>query len=622
MSNLDSPPVVHGYHGQYLHIDVSGPAVAREPLAAHVLRRLLGGSGLGTYLVLRHGAAAGDALRPAAALVFAFSPLVGSPITTSAKLAVVSKSPLTERINDSLMSGAWAMAGKRCGCDAIVIQGRAAALSVLVIDDGSVRLDPARAIAGATCEETSRWLAARYGAHFESAVIGPAGERLVHYATLSHAGRHAGRGGTGAVLGSKNLKAILVRGTRSTTSAHPARLAQLARRLVTASVGPGTAKYRELGTVANLPVLNRLHALPVRNFQQGSIGGTEAWTPETLAHTHLHRRSSCVACTIGCTHGYSVRSESRGAETIARTEYENLFALGPLCGVEDPDAALRASHRCDQLGIDTISAGGTIAFAMECAERGVLDVPWLRFGSADAVLRSLDLIGSRDGLGDQLARGSRWLARRLGAGTLSFAPQVKGLELPGYEPRAMQTLALGLAVGSRGADHNRSGAAEADFSTDVDRRHLVADAARAAVQTEDTAALLDSLILCRFLRKSLGDVFPAAAEMLRLVTGWDVDARELESSAARIVTLKKLFNIRAGWTPAEDTLPDRFLEQVLPDDSMARLDRQQLAAAVQAYNLARGWSADGGIDPNTLDRWQLVGIWDELNARSAHVSFS
>ena len=267
---------------------------------------------------------------------------------------------------------------------------------------------------------------------------------------------------------------------------------------------------------------------------------------------------------------------------------------------------LKASQKCDDLGIDTISAGGTVAFAMECVERGLLDEPWLQFGSGTALLQALDLIARREGLGDSLANGSRSFARSLGGDALSFAPQVKGLEIPGYEPRTMQTLALGLAVGSRGADHNRSGAAEVDFSDRADRRHLTIEAARLAIETEDKGALLDSLILCRFLRNALDDFHEDAAEMLRLVTGWDVSADELRVTAQRIVTAKKLFNIRAGWTPAEDGLPARFLEQPLSDDTTARLSRTQLQAAIETYNQQRGWSTEGWVDRCRLAELDLL----------------
>jgi aldehyde:ferredoxin oxidoreductase len=276
-----------------------------------------------------------------------------------------------------------------------------------------------------------------------------------------------------------------------------------------------------------------------------------------------------------------------------RLEYENLFALGPLCGISDPDVVLAASKLCDELGLDTISTGGTIAFAMECAELGLINAGDLRFGNGDALLNTIQLVAGREGIGDLLAEGSRRAALSLGDGAIDFAPQVKGLEIPGYEPRALQTMALGFAVGTRGADHNRSGAYEADFSDRVDRRRLTPEAAVHAIETENKAALMDSLILCKFLRGVFADFYAEAAQMLHLVTGWKVTAQELKTTAERIVTAKKLFNIRAGWSPAEDTLPPRLLDRALEDDPAACLSREQLAAAIGAYNLGRGWSAEG-----------------------------
>ncbi len=234
---------------------------------------------------------------------------------------------------------------------------------------------------------------------------------------------------------------------------------------------------------------------------------------------------------------------------------------------------LRAVQRCDELGLDTISTGATIAFAMECVERGWLDEPWLTFGSGDALLRAIELIGSREGLGNLLAEGSRRAAEAIGHDSISIAPQVKGLEIPGYEPRALQTMALGFAVGARGADHNRSGAYEVDFSDKVDRRRVTPDDVRHAIETEDKAALMDSLIICKFLRGVFDDFHVETAAMLRSVTGWEVSADELRETARRIVAAKQEFNVLAGWTAAEDTLPDRFVTAPLPDDPAAVLDQ-------------------------------------------------
>ena len=582
-----------GYHGNYQRVDLTTRQSQPVALDESTLRGYLGGSGLGVKILLDEGAAEIEPLSPEAAIAFVFSPLVGSPLTTSAKFAVVSKSPLTGRINDSLASSGFAIAGKKAGCDALVLTGRAAEPSILIIDNGQVAIEPAEHLWGLTTTETQSQLSDQLGPDFQFAVIGPAGEKLVRYATISHDGRHAGRGGSGAVLGSKHIKAIAVRGDQRCEWARPEQLAQLAKKLSDKSFGPATAKYRELGTASNLLVFNRLNVLPTHNFQAGSFSNAAALSPEQLNVTRERTRTSCVACTIGCEHLYSLGKKDGDGAGQVRLEYENLFALGPLCGIDDAETVLAASRRCDELGLDTISAGGTIAFAMECAQRGYLDAPWLRFGNGPALLRALDEIVSGTDLGLRLAPGSRRLAHEIGHETIAFAPQVKGLEIPGYDPRGLQTMALGFAVGSRGADHNRSGAYEVDFSDAVDRRDVGPEAAVLAIETEDKAAIMDSLILCKFLRGVFEDYFAEAAEMLTLVTGWDVTADELRETAQRIVTSKKEFNIRAGWTPAEDTLPQRMLNTPLPDDSRAKLSHEKLQTLVEAYNVARGWTREG-----------------------------
>jgi aldehyde:ferredoxin oxidoreductase len=210
-------------------------------------------------------------------------------------------------------------------------------------------------------------------------------------------------------------------------------------------------------------------------------------------------------------------------------------------------------------------------------------------------MRALDLIASGEGIGRLMAEGSRHMALAIGQDTIEFAPQVKGLEIPGYDPRGLQTMALGFAVGTRGADHNRSGAYEVDFSEAVDRRNAGLESVPLAIETENKAALMDSLILCKFLRGVFEDFYAEAAEMLRLVTGWDVTPEELRATAARIVSAKKRFNIEAGWTPAEDTLPARLLTDALPEDARAQLSPERLASLVAAYNCARGWTAAGWL---------------------------
>jgi aldehyde:ferredoxin oxidoreductase len=596
--------MMFGYHGRYLGIDLTRGAAEWAPLGEDVLRRFLGGAGLGAYLLHREAPPGVDPLAPEAPLVFVLSPLVGTPLTTSAKFAVVAKSPLTNRLNDALSSSHFALAAKKCGGDALVLTGACREPSLLLIDDGRVSLRPAGDLWGLAIDEAEARLRERLGPQYHTAVIGPAGENRVRYATISHGSRHAGRGGLGAVMGSKRLKAVAVTGTQRVGLADPAAVVAAARELSQRSFGPATAKYRELGTVANLLTFNRLAALPTRNFQQGTFEGAAQLSGEELTAARRVARASCAACTIGCEHIYAAPG---GA---VRLEYETLFAFGPLCGVHDADTVLQAARRCDQLGLDTISTGATIAFAMECAERGLLGESGLRFGRGEMVLSLVERIGRREGLGDLLAEGTRRAAAALGGAAPDFAPHVKGLELPGYEPRALQTMALGFAVGSRGADHNRSGAYEVDFSARADRRHGTPEAARLAVETEDRAALIDSLILCKFLRGVFTDLFAESALLLGHVTGWDITAAELRTTARRIITAKKLFNIREGWTRDEDTLPRRFLAEGLPDGASggAVLPRPRLEAMVSAYYEARGWGADGSVPPEVVSALELADL--------------
>jgi aldehyde:ferredoxin oxidoreductase len=586
-----------GYFGQALVADVTDGTSEIVRLSDDVLRAYVGGAGLGVWLLHRLGPPGADPLGPQSPLAFVFSPLVGTPLTTSAKFAVVAKSPLTGMLTDALASSQFAIAGKLTGHDAIVIRGRAPEPSALLIDGDGARLINAAHLSGMTAAETDATLRRQLGRGWRVAAIGPAGERGVRYATISHDGRHAGRGGLGAVMGAKNLKAIAVRAATKVATADPRTVLAAAKDLRERSFGPATAKYRELGTLANLLAFNAIAALPTRNFQAANFEGApnlaeqEGDGTAEVAGMRKVARSSCASCTIGCEHIYRV-----GQGKKARVEYENVFALGPMCGVSDPDAVLAASARCDDLGIDTISAGGTIAWAMECAQRGLIDAPWLRFGDSAALLRALDEIGTRSTrLGSLLGEGSKRASGTIGADSQSFAPHVKGLEMPGYEPRTLHSMALGLAVNARGADHNRSGAYEADLSGDLDRLDGGDAHVAAAIETEDRAAVMDSLILCKFLRGVFTDPFPEWAALLSGVTGWDVTGDELHETARRIVMAKRAYNIREGWRPEDDWLPERLLNEplTLPSGRVATLTADRLRAMIDAYYKSRGLGTDG-----------------------------
>ena len=631
----------HGYRGAALVVDLTTGEHRWDPIPDRVLRATIGGIGLGTWLLHQYGAPEVDsdgailtdaerlrlldsAFEPENPLIFVSSPLVGTRLTTSSKFAVLTRSPLTGFIADGLSSSHLAVELKRACGDALVILGKAPEPTLLHINgDSPPRLLPAGDLLGLSTSDTEVAVKERLDDGTRRPVrvasIGPAGERLVRFASIANdGGRQAGRCGPGAVMGSKNLKAIAVRGRPDADPpvADSSGLREYARDLSRRSLGAATAKYRELGTIANVSVFNRLGTLPTRNFQQSTFEMADDVSGEVLHQTRATRTAHCANCTIGCEKIISVASkegdsESAGNRESARLEYESLFALGPLVGVGDPDAVIRAVKRCDELGIDTISTGGAIAWAIESSERGLLPKTLggenvngglpvsLHFGNGEAVLALLDDIGHRRGyLGNLLADGTRLAALSVGGGSEKWAMQVKGLEMPGYEPRSLKTLALGLATTPRGACHNRTSAYDADFSPEVDRLTVDDRRGSIAAASEDFAAALDSLIWCKFLRRAFGDFWEESAAVYRMITGWDdFDAAELRRAASHIADLKKAYNQRWGWNRADDTLPPRTLTEALSDGVAAGvgLTPDELNKMIADYYVARGWNSDGRV---------------------------
>lgn len=606
---------MYGIHGRLLHVDLDSRTSVIAPIPEIASQRLLGGVGLASYLLYRICPEGIDPLSPENPLIFTSSPFIGTGITTASKIAIATKSPQTGMIGDSLSSSYLALALKRTGFDALVITGRATGPSVLVIDDDRVRYLSAGHLLGLDPAKTSDAVRTELGKGFRVAAIGVAGERGVRYASISNDGRLAGRSGTGAVMGSKNVKAVAIRGSMLPAVARPADLARAARELAARSLGPGTAKYREIGTAANVSFFNRMGFLPTRNFQASRFEDAEAISGETLFVDHRTDKHGCAACTIGCEHHY--RTKDGGPTKDVRLEYETLFALGSLCGVGEPNAVLRAAALCDELGIDAISTGATIAWAMECGERGVSfgstvdEIP--HFGDAGGLLRTIAAIGHREGIGDLLAEGSRRAAAFTGQGSEDWAMHVKGLEMPGYDPRKLRTLALGLAVCTRGACHNRSSAYEVDLSDQFQSTVSPTVRARAATASEDQAAVLDSLTLCKFLRHCFGDLFSESADLYSMVTGHTTTGDDIRRAGERINNLKKLFNIREGWTAADDSLPARALAET---DAGEGLTRHQLQELIGAYYQIRGWDKHGMIPAGLLTE---IGLADLFNLESSRL---
>ncbi len=587
---------MHAYHGQVLIINLPSGASKFEPFTPEEQVSFIGGAGLGAWLLYRHCPPGADPLSPEAPLIFARGPFFGAGVPGSAKMAVACKSPLTGFVGDSLSSGPVAEELSRMPFDALVIKGKASGPAALHIEGESVKVLDAGELAGLSAQETAEKINFMPGfGDAQVAAIGPAGEALVSFACISNGGRQAGRTGAGAVMGSKNLKAIALKGNSLVPTPDP-ELAELNAELGRAMESRSTAKYRGPGTVSNLAKLNAAGALPAYNFRQYTFDGADKLSVESLEK----RRGQCSG---GVSREWEHVYSARGRRGRTRLEYESLFAFGPMCGISDPDTVIRAAGLCDELGIDTISTGGTIAWAMESFERGLLTAADtggldLRFGNGDALLSAIRSIGQKEGIGELLSQGSRAASARLGGGSEDWAMQVKGLEMPGYHPGNLRHLALALAVSPRGACHNRASAYDFDLS-DEDAQHVDASQiGQAVADAEDFAAVLDSLVLSKFVRRALRDFFPEAAQVYRLATGHDIGPEELRASGERINLVRKAFNVREGWGREDDTLPSRIFEGGVVSEA-------GLEEMIRAYYGTRGWGEDGLPSSESLRKLDL-----------------
>jgi len=592
-----------GYNNKVLIIDVSSKSWKWEDLEENVVRDFIGGSGLGAYLLYKHCPTGADPLSHANPLIFCASPLVGSRLTTTSKFAVVSKSPQTGFIGDSLSSSSIALSIKGVGADAVVITGASREWVSLVVDKTGVRFNEASNLLGTTTSVTERSLTDTLGRGYDTACIGPAGENLVRFASISNdGGRQAGRTGNGAVMGSKKVKAISFKGHTKVPSFNEKALSKIRIDLNHKSLGEATEKYRTLGTMANLSVFERLKILPTGNFRNQSnkdfqnISGEAIHTEEKVSTSH------CANCTIGCEKLVTIPNS--GSKKV-RLEYQSLFAMGPLVGISDRETILKSSKFCDEAGMDTISAGSTCAWFMECMQKGLVPESWLKLlpkydSEEDLLSKLLTSIAERSGIGDILAEGSARVSEEIGLGSDEFAMHVKGLEMPGYEPRSLHTMALALAVSTRGACHNRSSAYEYDFSSDSDQ-YEQSSRGRMVVEGEDYGAVMDSLIWCKFVRRVFEDFYDESSEILNNITGWDIDPNQLAQCGERINNLKKQFNIREGWNRSHDNLPKRiFSDPLINGEKVSSISESELDNMIEYYYDARGWTSDGIIPSEKL----------------------
>ncbi|HEM61015.1 MAG TPA: aldehyde:ferredoxin oxidoreductase [Chloroflexi bacterium] len=599
---------MYAYTGRILHVDLGRRTSYVEEVEPEYLRRYLGGVGLATRLLVDNAEPGCDPLGEGNCVAVAVGAFAGTVVPCGGKHAMAAKSPLTGFIGDSLSGSYWSNALRRAGYDGLVITGRAAEPTYLLLDDRYVLFRDAKELWGRGGFETEEAIRQEIGdSSVRVASIGVAGENLVRYACVSNdRGRQAGRTGLGAVWGSKNLKAIAVRGNQPVSVADLAELNKLSMDFAKRAQGVSTAKYRLTGTVGNVLTLNRLGLLPTRNMRNSAFEAAEEVSGEYLQSHFKEKTVACSGCPIACEQVARVR-EGPYAGTRVSLDYETLYALGPCCGIGAFPTILKAAELCDRYGLDTISTGVTIAWAMECFERGIFTESdtgglALQFGNGDASVALIERIAARDGLGDLLAQGTKLASEQVGQGSEQFAMQSKGLELPGYEPRGLKTYALGLAVGTRGACHNRSLAYEPDMKGVVDRLKAEKGRGRVAMDCEDLAAVLDCLMFCKFIRGCFDDFYQDAVEFYRLSTGLDLTSDELRQAGERACNLKKYFNIREGWTKDDDWLPARILDEPLPDggDQGTTLTAEELRLMIDDYYQARGWTEEGLIPAEKL----------------------
>lgn len=570
-----------GWQGRVLRVDLGTGKVIEDPLPEELAASFLGGRGFGVYWLFREALAA-NPLGPDNIIVLATGPLTGTRAPTAGRVTAVTRSPLTGTVCDSSAGGGFGARLKRCGYDALIIRGQASAPVYLRVTRGKASLEEARHLWGRDIPSTCRLLRPVAGRNGSILAIGPAGEQGVLYAGAAVDGRrHLGRGGLGAVMGAKRLKAIVVAGDQPVRLADPQAFDLIlyeVNKLLEAN--PITAQaLPEFGTAVLVNLLNQARSFPTRNFQAGYFPEAEAISGERLRAVFYKRRSACYGCPIGCG-----RVVNLDGENVEGPEYESIWALGANLGISDLKAIIRANLLCNRYGLDTISTGGTLACAMELAEKG-LAPNTLSFGRSDAVLALIPQIALRQGLGEELANGARDLARRYGAPELAM--QVKGLELPAYDPRGMQGQGLAFATSNRGGCHLRANMLGPEIlgAPKMVNRLETAGKAGLVIYLQHNHAALDSLVLCKFTAFALRDEH--YARMLRAATGQDWRAQDLQRVGERIWNLERLYNLKAGFGPQDDTLPSRLLEEPAQGRPV------DLAAMLGEYYRFRNWEASG-----------------------------
>jgi aldehyde:ferredoxin oxidoreductase len=600
-----------GWHGKLLRVNLTERTIGTEDIPPNVAKDFVGGRGLAMWLLHKEMDPRADPLSPQNRLVLATGPLTATPAPTGNRYMVVTKSPLTGALSCSNSGGVFPTELKRTGFDLVVLEGEAERPVYLWVQDGRAEVRPAEHLWGTTVPEAEAAIRQETDPRAKVACIGPAGELLAPIAAiLNDQHRAAARSGVGAVMGSKRLKAVVVRGTGKVALAEPESMRALCRQVraeVAEAVKKGTALH-DYGTAYVPEVTNELGILPTRNFQTGTFEGVEGITGHVLRERYLIRPKACYGCPIACGRLTRVEDPVYGGEGEG-PEYETIAALGSACGVDNLAAIAKANYLCNELGLDTISTGMTIACAMELAERGILpeaDIGMpLRFGDADAVIALVRQAGTREGFGNLIAEGSHRLASRYGHPELSIT--AKRLEFPGYDPRGSKGMGLLYATSNIGASHMAGDLAYMEvFGVPRKIDPLTVEGKPAYIKHfEDIFTLIDAAGMCvfltlRYLFDPTYEVLPTRlTQMLNYATGAGYSVDSLLEAGERIFNLERMFLVGAGFTRADDTLPKRMLEEPMPEGP-ARGHVVELDQMLDTFYELRGWDRNGVPTPERL----------------------
>lgn len=619
-----------GYHGKVLHVHLNDLKLEVETPSDNFYRKYFGGSALGLYYLLNNTPAKCDPLGEDNTLIFALSVLTGAPISGQSRMTAVAKSPLTNAVGDSQCGGFFPAEMKFAGYDAIVLHGRAHRPYYLWIHNGEVELLPAVHLWGKTTGEVDDLIKKHHGdERIQVLQAGIAGENLVKYAAIMNmANRANGRTGMGAVMASKNLKAVAVRGTLRPSVSDKKGLNKLARWGASEFPDSDVFSMGVLGTAEIVESQNKKGGFPSYNWESGTFEGWKPLDGKTMSNRILKERDTCYACVVRCKRIVQVTEGPYKVDPrYGGPEYETLSTFGAYCGIDNLEAVAYANQLCNSYGLDTISTGATIAWAMDCYENGLITIQDtdgldLSFRNDEVMTRLVEMIATRQGFGDILAEGSARASEKIGRGTEDLVVAVKNQELPAHMPQVKHSLGLIYAVNPFGADHQSSehDGSYADYPermSEIGLNHpeaakkLNMEKIEYALKTQYLYSALDTLNICQFVFGPAWHLYGPGqiVEMVNLITGWDISIEQVLESGERRLNLLRAFNAREGIGRTYDTVPKKLLKPLTggASDGIA-LSAEEIESAKDIYYQMAGWDIETGI-PTRQKLEQLDLMW-------------